>query len=200
MDLVPTLISSGWASGINAWATVLVLGLLGRAGFGTEVVPEQLTETPILVGAGVMYAIEFVTDKVPYVDNLWDLISTAVRPAIGSAIGLEYASADNLDGIDQALAGGGSGAIALISHGVKAGLRLGINASPEPFSNILASLTEDGLVVAVTAFAFEQPEIAAAIAVLLLLCGIAIVVFIWNRIRRAVALLRRRYGRAPPSR
>ena len=198
MDLVPTLISTGWASGINAWATVLVLGLLGRAGFGTEIVPEQLTETPILVGAGVMYAIEFVTDKVPYVDNLWDLISTAVRPAIGSAIGLEYASADNLDGLDQVLAGGGTGAIALTSHGVKAGLRLGINASPEPFSNILASLTEDGLVVAVTAFAFEQPEIAAAISVLLLLCGIATVVFIWNRIRRAVALLRRHYGRAPP--
>ena len=140
MELVPTLISTGWASGVNAYATVLVLGLLGRAGFGTELVPEQLTETPILVGAGVMYAIEFVTDKVPYVDNLWDLISTAVRPAIGSAIGLEYASADNLDGLDQALAGGGSGAIALISHGVKAGLRLGINASPEPFTNILASL------------------------------------------------------------
>ena len=200
MELVPTLISTGWASGVNAYATVLVLGLLGRAGFGTEIVPEQLTETPILVGAGVMYAIEFVTDKVPYVDNLWDLISTAVRPAIGGAIGLEYASADNLAGLDQALAAGGTGTLALISHGVKASLRLGINTSPEPVTNILASLTEDGLVVAVTAFALEQPEIAAAIAVLLLLCGIALVVFIWTRIKRAAALLRQRYGRAPPSR
>ncbi len=198
MELLPTLISTGWASGLNAYATVLVLGLLGRAGFGDELVPAQLTETPILVGAGVMYAVEFVTDKVPYVDNLWDLISTAVRPAIGSAIGLEYASADGLSGVDQALAGGGSGALALVSHGVKASLRLGINTSPEPVTNILASLTEDGLVVAVTAFALEQPEIAAAIALVLLVAGVALVVFVWRRVKRAFAIVRERYGRAPP--
>lgn len=198
MDLVPTLISTGWASGLNAWATVLVLGLLGRAGFGTEIVPEQLTETPVLIGAGVMYAIEFVTDKVPYLDSLWDLGSTVIRPAVGSAIGVEFAGADGYSGLDQAFAGGASGAVALVSHAIKASVRLGINASPEPVTNIVASLTEDGLVAAVTAFSLEQPEIAAAIAIALLAAGTALVIVIWKRIRRALQTLRLRYRRSPP--
>lgn len=195
MELLPTLISSGWASGVNAYATVLVLGLLGRAGLGTEAVPDQLTETPVLAGAAVMYAVEFVADKVPLFDSAWDLLSTAVRPAIGGAIGVEFASADELSTLDQALAGGGSGGIALASHAVKAGFRLGLNASPEPFTNILASLGEDLAVGLLTAFSLWQPEIAAAIALVLLATGIAVVVFIWRRVRRAWPLLRERYLR-----
>lgn len=199
MELLPTLISSGWASGVNAYATVLVLGLLGRAGVGTEAVPEQLTETPVLAAAAVMYAIEFVADKVPLFDSLWDLLSTAVRPAIGAAIGVEFASADNLSTLDQALAGGSSGTLALVSHGVKASIRLGLNASPEPFTNIGASLGEDFAVAAVTAFSLQQPELAAAIAVVLLGLGVALVYFLWTRIRRAWALLRERYRRRGPA-
>jgi hypothetical protein len=199
MELVPTLISTGWASGLNAWGTVLMLGLLGRAGFGTELVPEQLSETPVLVGAGVMYAIEFVTDKVPYLDSLWDLVSTVFRPAVGSAIGVEFAAADGFSSLDQAIAGGGGGGVALVSHAIKTSLRLGINASPEPVTNIAASLTEDGLVAAVTAFSLEQPELAAAIALVLMISALALVIVIWKRVRRAWTALRRRYGRAPPA-
>ncbi len=199
MELVPTLISSGWASGVNAWATVLVLGLLGRAGVGTEAVPAELTETPVLAFAGVMYAIEFVADKVPLFDSVWDLGQTVFRPLVGAWVGYEFAGADGVSSVDQALAAGGTGALALASHGVKAGLRLGINASPEPFTNIVASVGEDFAVAAVTALALQQPELAAAIALILLACGIALVIFVWTRIRRAWTLLRRRYGsRAPP--
>jgi hypothetical protein len=198
VELVPTLISSGWASGVNAWATVLVLGLLGRAGIGTEAVPEQLTETPVLAFAAVMYAIEFVADKVPLFDSVWDVGQTLVRPAIGAWIGVEFASLDGAAGVDQALAGGTSGTFALVSHGVKAGLRLGINASPEPFTNIAASVGEDLAVGAVTALALQQPELAAAIAIVLLAAGVALVIFVWRRIRRAWALLRSRYGRGGP--
>jgi hypothetical protein len=195
MDLIPTLLSSGWASGVNAYLTVLVLGLGGRAGVAE--VPEQLTETPVLIVAGVMFAIEFVTDKIPYVDNTWDAISTLIRPVIGAVIGVEYADLDGLDTIDEALAGGGTGAVALTSHVVKAGLRLGINASPEPFSNIVASLTEDGLVAVVTGFALEHPELAATIATVLLLAGVAVVVLIWTRVRRALVAMLERW-RGPP--
>ena len=199
MELVPTLISSGWASGVNAWATVLVLGLLGRAGVGTEAVPTELTETPVLAFAGVMYAIEFVADKVPLFDSVWDLGQTVFRPLVGAWVGYEFAGADGVSSVDQALAGGGTGALALASHGVKASLRLGINASPEPFTNIVASVGEDFAVAAVTALALQQPELAAAIALILLACGIALVIFVWTRIRRAWTLLRQRYGgRAPP--
>ena len=195
MELLPTLISSGWASGVNAYATVLVLGLLGRAGLGTEAVPEQLTETPVLAVAAVMYAVEFVADKVPLFDSAWDVLSTAVRPAIGGAVGVEFAAADELSALDQAFAGGGTGALALVSHAVKASFRLGLNASPEPFTNIFASVGEDLTVGALTAFSLWQPEIAAGIALTLLAAGIALVIFIWRRIRRAWPLLRERYGR-----
>lgn len=184
MELLPSLLSAGWASGVNAYLTVLVLGLAGRAGLGE--VPPELTGTPILVAAGSLFAIEFVTDKVPYLDNVWDAIHTAVRPAIGSVIGFEYAGAEGLAGVDEALAAGGTGALALVSHAVKAGLRLGINASPEPFSNIGASLTEDGLVAAVTWYSLDHPEAAAVVAVILLVLGLVVVTLIWRRVRRAL--------------
>jgi hypothetical protein len=195
MELLPSLLSVGWASGVNAYLTVLVLGLLGRAGVGE--VPEQLTETPVLVVAGVMFVVEFVTDKVPYVDNTWDAISTLIRPAIGAAIGVEYADLDGLTGIDEALAAGGTGAIALVSHAIKASLRLGINTSPEPVSNVIASLTEDGLVVVVAGFSIDHPELAATIALVLLLVGATIVILLWTRVRRALAAMRQRWRGSP---
>lgn len=196
-DLAPTLFSTGWASGVNAYATVALLNLLGRAGVGE--VPDALEGDVVLAVAVVMYAIEFVTDKVPYLDNVWDAIHTVVRPAVGSAIGAAFGSEDDLRGIDEALAAGGSGATALASHAVKASLRLGINASPEPASNIVTSLLEDGAVGVVVFFAVENPEIAAAIAALLLAAGIALTIFLWKRIRRAAAYLSERFGRGPPA-
>lgn len=192
MDLVPSLLSVGWASGVNSYLTILVLGLAGRAGVGE--VPEALTETPLLVFAGAMFAVEFVTDKIPYVDNAWDALSTLVRPAIGAALGVGYAELDALGIGEQVLAGGATGGVALASHAVKAGLRLGINASPEPASNILASLAEDGLVALVAGFSIEHPELTALIACLLLAGGIGLVALIWTRVRRAMAALRARWG------
>ena len=196
MEVVPSLLSAGWASGVNAYLTVAVLSLAGRAGIGD--VPEPLQSDGVLYAALAMFAVEFVTDKIPYVDNLWDAVHTAVRPAIGSALGFELAGQEGLEGLDEVLAGGGAGALALLSHAVKASLRLGINASPEPVSNIVTSLSEDALVVGVTAFSLENPEIAAAIAVLLLIAGIVLVVVIWTRVRRAMGALLTRLGRPPP--
>lgn len=190
MDLLPTLMSTGWASGINAYATVAILGLLGRAGVGE--VPEPLTTDAVIWGSAVMYAIEFVTDKVPFLDNAWDLVHTLVRPAIGGALGVEFAQLDGAGFGGEAAAGGGSGALALLSHGVKAGLRLGINTSPEPVSNILVSLAEDGAVAGVVALSLENPVPAAIIALLLLAAGAGLVVFLWTRIRRAWRARRQR--------
>ena len=198
MDLAPTLFSTGWAAGVNAYATVALLNLLGRAGVGE--VPDALEGNVVLAVALVMFGIEFVTDKVPYLDNVWDAIHTAVRPAIASATGAAFGSEDELRGLDEVLAAGGSGVTALASHAVKASLRLGVNASPEPASNIVVSLLEDGAVGVVVFFAVENPEIAAAIAALLLAAGIALTIFLWKRIRRAAAYVRERYGRGPPSR
>jgi hypothetical protein len=192
VELIPTVISAGYAAGLNAYGTVALLGLLGRAGFGE--VPEPLESDGIIIGAAVMYAIEFVTDKVPLLDNTWDLIHTLVRPAIGSAIGVEFAELDQAAGATEALAGGGAGATALTSHAIKAGVRLGINASPEPFSNILASLAEDGIVAAVIALTLKEPVVALAIVIVLLAIGIGLLMLLRRAIRRALAKRRERRG------
>ena len=163
-----------------------------RAGFGE--VPDALTTDSVLIGAGVMYAIEFVTDKVPYLDNTWDLVHTFVRPAIGSVIGVEFADLDRAVGAEEVLAGGAAGTTALASHVVKTGIRLGVNASPEPFSNIFISLGEDGLVAFVVALVLKEPLLALAIVVVLLAIGIGTVLLLRRAILRALERRRRRKG------
>ncbi len=195
MDLGATLFSAGWASGINAYATVALLGILGRAGVGE--VPEQLQSDPVIAVASVMYLIEFVTDKIPYVDNLWDAIHTVVRPAIASAIGGVYGVDADLDKLEEAFAVGGSGVTALASHTVKAALRLGVNTSPEPASNIIVSLGEDLAVAGVTVLIVENPVVAAAIAAVLLILGITTVLFIARRVKRGLRRWQER-RRGPP--
>lgn len=194
MELIPTAISAGYAAGLNAYGTVLLLGLLGRAGFGE--VPEELTGDGVIIGAGVLYAIEFVTDKVPYLDNAWDVLHTAIRPAIGGLIGVSFAELDRVTGSEEVLAGGAGGSTALVSHGLKAGLRLGINTSPEPFSNIIVSLTEDGIVAVVIALVLKEPLLALAIVIVLLAIGIGLVLVLRKRIK--LALQRRRERRRGP--
>jgi Domain of unknown function (DUF4126) len=149
-------------------------------------VPAELQGNAILVAAAVMYAIEFVTDKIPYVDDAWDAIHTAIRPALGSYVGLEYGALEGSDQVDEILSAAGAGTTALASHAIKAGIRLGINTSPEPVSNILVSLTEDGLVALVVRFAVENPLLAAGIAGVLLAIGIAIVIALATWIRRGL--------------
>ena len=195
--LVPTVVSAGWAAGINAYGTIAVLGLLGRAGVGE--VPDELTGVPVIAVALVMFAIEFVVDKVAYLDSTWDVIQAPVRTAVGGVVGLLFAGEADVSSLDETLSAAGGGGTALTSAAVKTGLRLGINASPEPASNILMSLLEDGLVAAVVVLALEEPYIALAAVIVLLAAGAGLLYLIWSRVRRAWTALRRRgFGRAPP--
>lgn len=195
MDLATTVFSTGWASGVNAYATIALLGLLGKAGVGE--VPDALTSDGVIAAASVLYGIEFVADKVPLVDNAWDAVHTVIRPAIASLLGAGFAVDADVGSLDEALSAGGSGVTALASHGVKAGLRLGINASPEPFSNVVASLTEDGLVAGVTALALENPELAAVIALILLVLGTLLLIYLIKRVRGGLRNLQERFGPPP---
>jgi len=190
-DLVPWVFTSGWASGVNAYAVVLMLGLLGRFA-GVDAVPSALERNEILIGAAVLYLLEFVVDKIPWLDSTWDAVHTAIRPTIGAALGLLLA--DEADSVAQALSAAAGGLTALASHAVKAGLRAAVNTSPEPASNIVVSVTEDATVAGVIALAVAAPWVAAAIALVLLLAGIAIVAAVAGRIRRA---RRRRRGPDP---
>ena len=181
MELLPVVLTSGWASGINAYLVVLVLGLIGRF---TEVagIPEGLTRTDVLVVAAILYLVELVADKIPYFDSLWDAVSTAIRPTVGAVIGLLIAQ--DAPTLEQAVLAACGGAAALVSHLVKGGLRLIVNTSPEPASNITVSVGEDVAVAAVTTLAVLNPGLALAIAALLLVTGILLLVLLWSRVLR----------------
>ena len=180
--LLPLVFTSGWASGVNAYATVLLLGLLGRFG-GVDAVPVGLERTDVLVAAAILYAVEFVADKIPYVDSTWDAIHTVIRPTTGTVIGLLVGG--DATSLDQAVLAATGGTTALVSHLVKSGLRLAVNTSPEPASNIGVSLLEDFSVAGIISLAVAAPWVAAGIAAVLLAIGITLVILLASRIKRA---------------
>ncbi|TNM40357.1 DUF4126 domain-containing protein [Nocardioides albidus] len=187
MESLALAFSSGWASGINSYLVVLVLGGADRLGSFAEI-PDVLARWDVLVVAALMYAFEFVADKIPYVDSAWDIVSTAIRPLVGGAVGVliagDSASTSELLG---GLVGGGS---ALAAHSVKTGTRMAVNTVPEPFSNIGISVGEDVAVLAVMAFAIEHPYAAASVAALLLLAGVVLLWLAWRAVRRGWARFR----------
>ncbi|MEP7204506.1 MAG: DUF4126 domain-containing protein [Ilumatobacteraceae bacterium] len=185
--LLPTVFSSGWASGVSGYLAVLQLGVLGRF-FGADSVPDALMRTDVMVVAGLLYAIEFVTDKIPYVDNIWDAIHTVIRPTIGAMLGLLVAG--EADTLAQAVAATAGGLTALASHLCKAAARLVINISPEPLTNITASVGEDLSVASVIALLVVSPWTAAAVAGVLFAAGLFVVWRVHRLIRRGLARLR----------
>lgn len=181
MESLPLVFSSGWASGLNAYLVVLVLGISDRVNDFAQI-PNVLARWDVLAAAGFMYAMEFVADKIPYIDSSWDAISTAIRPTAGAVIGVLLAG--DASSLDQAVLGTVGGGTALMSHLVKAGGRLAINASPEPASNILASVGEDVAVLGVVWYAIEHPRAAAAVAAVLLILGLIMLFFLARLVRK----------------
>ena len=181
VDLLPLVLTSGWASGINAYAVIVLMGLLGRFA-GVDAVPESMQHTNVLAIAGGLYAVEFVTDKIPYVDSVWDGLSTIVRPTIGAMLG--YLIAGDAESVNQALYASVGGGSALASHVVKAGNRLAINSSPEPFSNIVVSLGEDIAVAGVITVAVFHPWIALTLASFFFLVGLTLMILLFSLVRR----------------
>ncbi|ARE76881.1 DUF4126 domain-containing protein [Streptomyces sp. NPDC059558] len=189
MSVLPLVFTSGWASGINAYAVVLLLGIFGRTGL-TDDVPASLQRTDVLAVAAVLFLCEAIADKVPYMDSIWDTVHTVIRPVAGAVIGALLAGqTGSLSDITAAAVGGST---ALASHFVKAGTRMAINTSPEPFTNVGMSIAEDLGVAGLVTFAMFNPQAAAVIAAVLLAAGLAILFFLWSRIRR---YLRRRAQR-----
>jgi hypothetical protein len=193
VDTLPLAIANGWASGLSAYTTVFIAGLLGR--FGIADTPAGLRRTDVLVAVGVLMLLEFVADKIPYLDSLWDSVHTVLRPSIAAVVGALIAG--DAGTLEQALTATCSSVTALLSHLAKGGLRLAVNTSPEPASNIGVSLTEDLSVVGVTLLAWQQPWLAAAIALVLLAAGLALAVFLLRRIRRGWTRLRTRFSARP---
>ncbi|MCW2816804.1 MAG: hypothetical protein JWN84_4259 [Nocardioides sp.] len=191
MESLALSFSSGWASGVNAYLVVLVLGIGER--LGAADVPEVLGRWEVLAAAAFMYSIEFVADKIPYIDSTWDAISTFIRPTAGAVVGVLLAG--DADSLTQALNASVGGATALASHLVKAGGRLAINSSPEPVTNVAASVVEDVVVLGLVAFAIGNPEVAAGIAAVLLVVGLVVLWFALKLVRRGWRRFRSRRSR-----
>jgi len=172
-----------FAAGINLYATVALIGLASR--FGWVAMPPEyaIFDNDWVIGAAILlYAVEFIADKVPWVDTLWDSVHTVIRPLGGALVavaGLGEASPATQGMI--ALLGG---AVAAGSHVTKAGTRVAANTSPEPLSNWLLSLLEDAVVVALAALAIKYPLAALAVTVLLIIAIVALFTTIVRAFRR----------------
>lgn len=200
-EVLPWVFTSGWASGINAYAVVLIMGLAERF-FNVTGIPDALGRTDVLIGAAVLFLLEMVADKVPYLDSMWDSVHTVIRPAVGATLGYLFGH-ENSD-LNAAFLAATGGFSALASHLVKAGTRAAVNTSPEPASNIVVSTAEDVTVAAVMTTAFLNPWVAAVIAGVLLVVGAIVVIFVLKRVRRMKARYRewgeRRALTEPPPR
>ena len=161
MDLISIIaltMGIGWASGLNLYAAILTLGLMGAS--GTIVLPPdlQILATPVVIFAALfMYCVEFFADKIPGIDSGWDAIHTFVRIPAGAVL-----AAGAVGDVDPALAlaaGLVGGALAAGSHITKASARLAINTSPEPFSNWAVSIAEDVAVIAGLWVALQHPVV-----------------------------------------
>jgi hypothetical protein len=182
-SLWSSILAVSFASGLNIYATILTLGLLGR--FEVVQLPGELTvlsSTLVLAGAAVLYAIEFVADKIPYVDSVWDMIHSVVRP-VGGAV-LAYSAVGKVDSEWQVLAALLGGSIALTSHTAKASTRAAANLSPEPFSNWILSLGEDLTVVGLVSLALMYPWVALAIVTVLFAIAVVVIIKFSRLIRR----------------
>ncbi|MDP9323698.1 MAG: DUF4126 domain-containing protein [Acidobacteriota bacterium] len=189
MDVLTTLgrtMGFSFAAGINLYATVAILGLASR--FDWVSLPPQFKvfDNDIVIGAAiVMYVIEFVADKIPWVDSIWDGVHTVIRPIGGALIAvatLGHAS-PTVEGLTALL----GGTLAAGSHFGKAGTRAVANASPEPFSNWILSITEDIFVVGLGFLALKYPAAAAVVVV----AGVVLILVFATWIIRAV---RRRWS------
>ena len=188
---------AAWASGINLYAAILVLGLLGAT--GNAVLPqglEVLTNPIVLGAAGFMYIVEFFADKIPGFDTGWDTVQTFIRIPAGAALAAGAVGEVNPSIILAAgIVGGG---LAAGTHATKAGTRVLINSSPEPVSNWMASLTEDLAVIAGLWTAFHYPWVFVILLILFIFLMIWLLPKIWRGIKKVLGFIKRIFvGQTP---
>jgi hypothetical protein len=182
-NIAALIIAASFAAGLNVYATVLTLGLLAHAHW--VVLPpglEVLGGWWIIGISGAMFALEFVADKIPGFDMIWNALHTFVRLPVAAL--LAYRASDQLSPQMQVLAAVAGAAIALVSHGSKTAVRAAVTVSPEPVTNIALSTTEDIFVVGITWLATRHPWVAAAIAATLALLAVFLIRWVIRFLRR----------------
>jgi len=194
LGTIGLLLGASFASGINLYATVATLGLLQR--FEVIALPPSLAilAHPVVLALAVaLYLIEFVADKIPVVDHLWDAVHTFIRPPAAAL--LAYAAvapaSSGVPEIWRIAAALLAGSIALTAHSTKAATRGAVNASPEPFSTAAVSFAEDLLAIGLTWLAAVHPVVAIGVVAILLVASIVILVTLFRFVR---AIWRRMFG------
>lgn len=186
MDVIATLgrtLGFSFAAGLNLYATVAIPGLAARFGWVDLPSQFQVFNNDVVIGAALaMYLIEFFADKIPYVDSLWDMVHTAIRPVGGALIAV--ATLGDMSPTMEGLAALMGGAVAASSHLTKTSTRAIANTSPEPFSNWILSLGEDLFVVGLGYLALQYPTAALVVAVVLLVIIGIFAAFIIRTVRR----------------
>jgi hypothetical protein len=182
--VIALVIAASFASGLNAFATVATLGLLGRSGY-LDLPPglELLTGWPVIAASVALFSAEFIADKIPAADLIWNALQTFVRVPIAALVA--YGATTQLSPVDQLIAAGIGSVVALIAHGGKTAARVAVTPSPEPLSNIGLSLAEDAAAISITWLIAHHPIIATSIALILI---VVIVLFV-RLVLRAVRAL-----------
>jgi hypothetical protein len=185
-ELVAFLVAVSFAAGLNVYATIATLGLLGR--FEVLALPGSLgmlTNEWVIGVSAALFLVEFVADKIPMFDLLWNALQTFVRVPVGALLG--YAATSGLSPTWQLVATTAGGTIAMAAHGGKTAARAAVTPSPEPASNFLLSVAEDGFAIFITWFATQHPYLAATIVAGLLV----VIVIMMHWIVKAVRSLMR---------
>ncbi|HSQ60673.1 MAG TPA: DUF4126 domain-containing protein [Acidobacteriota bacterium] len=198
LGTIGLLLGASFASGINLYATVATLGLLHRYEVVALPPPLAVLAHPVVIGIAVaLYLVEFVADKIPAVDHVWDAIHTFIRPPAAALLAYAAVAPAPVPDVWRVAAALIAGTIAFTAHSTKAASRGAINASPEPFSTAAVSFAEDVLAVGLAWLAATHPALAIAAVILLLALSITLLVIfvkfargIWKRLlgtRRAEA-------------
>jgi len=193
MVALPSVALAGvmsWASGFRLYAALFIAGMLAR--FHVVVLPAKLAilaHTPVLIATGALLVVEFLVDKIPAVDSVWDSVQTFVRVPLGAL--LAWGVFADAPPETQAVAAILGGALAAGTHVAKAGTRAVVNTSPEPFSNWGLSFSEDGLLLLGLWLAFKHPAVFVALLVLFVLLLVWLIPKLW----RGLMALRRGFRR-----
>lgn len=177
------LILAGWSTGISLYLSVGLLGLCGH--FGWIHLPGELNlfSNPVVFSAAfIVFSIEFIADKVPFIDSVWDSVHTFIRPLGGIVIG--YMAGSEHGPAVQTVYAMFAGTLAINTHTAKAAERLAINTSPEPFSNIAASTAEQGLVIFLFWFFIRHPVITCVIIIGLMFLSFLAIRLLWRFVRK----------------
>ena len=191
---ISTALGVSWASGINLYATLLVMGVMHNT--GAVVLPDGIDYVGhplVLFAAGIMFCVEFFADKVPGLDTAWDGLHTFIR--IPAAVAMAYGAADGMGPViemSSALLGGG---LATASHATKSSARVLINTSPEPFTNWAASITEDVVVIGGVWAALTHPWIFLCLLGLFILLMIWLLPKLWRGIKKIFGFIFGLFGR-----